>query len=639
MHHIDKRERSVLVNMHGEVGRAGVRDVDRAVPPGPFTVSRVKCGEVSKRYEARLAGRTRLKTMNWIRRFLQVWWGYRAYLPGVARRSFSRGEKVELKVNALRSASTQMSREYYSYAYCRPPKILESAQSLGQELMGDRDRVNSPYALYAGEDEECVKVCEVELSASEAAAFREAIEDEYSHEWIIDNLPAVSEEDGPEYVQVGSRIPVGRKAGYVLYNHALIRISTDSGGRVTEFAVESSSRRDTCAGPEVAVAAGARIPFTYSVEWRPTSVAWSELWELVWMLSGRGRPARPLAAALFSLAILVGLVTTSILRKRPPGVEEDMQKEANLVAAVVGAGTPDMARDRRRVRAPNRRRRLARDARLASREPASSLRTCGLARRLRVRAMPQDPRRARSSRRRRPLRDRLSWPRPRHFRRHKYLGRVLRLDHRFAAQARAHVARALRRPPRPRSPRSRDRLSTTPAPPPPPRRRRLLSRRPPLRPPTLPRPHRQLPPRPRTRVSFAHLPSRYYPRALARLHHRRCLRRPHRRRQPPFPRRSLLRRRRHRTLRLALLRILLLRRARPQQLRDDSSFTLASPRPPTSPPSPSSPSPSLSPLPPSASSPLLSPTRARPPLPRPPSLLRCAAASDSVDRPHVSLLD
>ena len=56
------------------------------------------------------------------------------------------GDKVVLKVNKLTSIKTQLPYEYYSVPYCRPEKILSSAENLGEVLRGDRIE-NSPYEV------------------------------------------------------------------------------------------------------------------------------------------------------------------------------------------------------------------------------------------------------------------------------------------------------------------------------------------------------------------------------------------------------------------------------------------------------------------------------------------------------------
>jgi hypothetical protein len=45
---------------------------------------------------------------------------------------------IFLKVNKLSSIKTQLPYEYYSLPYCRPEKIIQSAENLGEVLRGDR---------------------------------------------------------------------------------------------------------------------------------------------------------------------------------------------------------------------------------------------------------------------------------------------------------------------------------------------------------------------------------------------------------------------------------------------------------------------------------------------------------------------
>ena len=51
-----------------------------------------------------------------------------------------------LKVNKLTSIKTQLPYEYFSMPYCRPEKIMPSAENLGEVLRGDRIE-NSPYEV------------------------------------------------------------------------------------------------------------------------------------------------------------------------------------------------------------------------------------------------------------------------------------------------------------------------------------------------------------------------------------------------------------------------------------------------------------------------------------------------------------
>ncbi|XP_040969433.1 transmembrane 9 superfamily member 7-like isoform X2 [Gossypium hirsutum] len=68
------------------------------------------------------------------------------YLPGVAPRDFQRGDPLYVKVNKLSSSKTQLPYDYYFLNYCKPPKIVNNAENLGEVLRGDRIE-NSVYTV------------------------------------------------------------------------------------------------------------------------------------------------------------------------------------------------------------------------------------------------------------------------------------------------------------------------------------------------------------------------------------------------------------------------------------------------------------------------------------------------------------
>ncbi len=71
------------------------------------------------------------------------------YLPGVAPQDFKKKDVIVLKVNKLSSVRNQLPYEYYSLPYCRPERIVPSAENLGEVLRGDRIE-NSLYQASAG---------------------------------------------------------------------------------------------------------------------------------------------------------------------------------------------------------------------------------------------------------------------------------------------------------------------------------------------------------------------------------------------------------------------------------------------------------------------------------------------------------
>ena len=49
-------------------------------------------------------------------------------------------------MNKLSSTKTQLPYTYYSLPYCRPDKIVDNAENLGEVLRGDRIE-NSPFVV------------------------------------------------------------------------------------------------------------------------------------------------------------------------------------------------------------------------------------------------------------------------------------------------------------------------------------------------------------------------------------------------------------------------------------------------------------------------------------------------------------
>lgn len=60
--------------------------------------------------------------------------------------SSMQGDLLNVKVNKLTSIKTQLPYSFYSLPYCKPEKIMDSAENLGEVLRGDRIE-NSPYVV------------------------------------------------------------------------------------------------------------------------------------------------------------------------------------------------------------------------------------------------------------------------------------------------------------------------------------------------------------------------------------------------------------------------------------------------------------------------------------------------------------
>eukprot|EP00590_Aulacoseira_subarctica_P001865 CAMPEP_0172430854 /NCGR_PEP_ID=MMETSP1064-20121228/56307_1 /TAXON_ID=202472 /ORGANISM="Aulacoseira subarctica , Strain CCAP 1002/5" /LENGTH=351 /DNA_ID=CAMNT_0013177229 /DNA_START=1 /DNA_END=1053 /DNA_ORIENTATION=+ len=203
------------------------------------------------------------------------------YIPGMRPHTFTEGEEVPLKVNALTSIHTQVPVDYYRLPYCIPeggPKM--ASENLGEFLTGNKIQ-SSPYKINMLKESYCNVLCQVRLGKSQAKMLKAHIKYGYHNNWIIDNLPSaavgLSYETGMKQTHYAGGFPVGfilpkpgreaevqkfhleEKKKYTLssefyefedayiYNHVNIivkvyRVGTNpSGFRVVGFAVEVMS--------------------------------------------------------------------------------------------------------------------------------------------------------------------------------------------------------------------------------------------------------------------------------------------------------------------------------------------------------------------------------------------------------------
>ncbi|KAK1576839.1 hypothetical protein Q3G72_016906 [Acer saccharum] len=138
------------------------------------------------------------------------------YLPGVAPRDFQRGDALPVKVNKLSSTKTQLPYDYYYLKYCKPVKIVNNAENLGEVLRGDRIE-NSVYTFQMREDLPCKVAYKAKLNAESAKAFKEKIDDEYRVNMILDNLSVAVlrlRRDGSQATTYEHGFRVGFKGNY-----------------------------------------------------------------------------------------------------------------------------------------------------------------------------------------------------------------------------------------------------------------------------------------------------------------------------------------------------------------------------------------------------------------------------------------
>uniref|UniRef100_A0A7S3Q4A6 Transmembrane 9 superfamily member n=1 Tax=Chaetoceros debilis TaxID=122233 RepID=A0A7S3Q4A6_9STRA len=165
------------------------------------------------------------------------WFGY---LP----QSYKEGEELKLYVNTLKSDINASPIEYYRLPFCQPEDgVVEATPKIGQSLLGDHI-FTSPYKIKMKQDLYCEQVCMTNVGRSPGPytfnnRVARAIKHGYHHNWIVDDLPAVSisESQGIIYTSPWETIPGfplgflsqssheegGEEVAY-LYNHVNIEL-------------------------------------------------------------------------------------------------------------------------------------------------------------------------------------------------------------------------------------------------------------------------------------------------------------------------------------------------------------------------------------------------------------------------------
>ncbi|MED6107347.1 Transmembrane 9 superfamily member 10 [Stylosanthes scabra] len=257
----------------------------------------------------------------------------------VAPQDFHQGDPLMVKVKELTSTKTQLPYSYYSLPYCRPPQILDSAETLGKVLEGELIQ-NSLFQFRMREPQKCKVVCRVVLDAKAAKDIKEKIEDEYRVNMILDNLPLVVpirlrgfyDEDSILY---NHGFPVGIKGQYAgsneekyfINNHLkfVVKYSEDPitnlsrivGFEVKPFSVmheyEGKWNETTCDshnmyGSPQEVKDKNDIIYTYDVEFEASDLKWEARWDTYLPRVGDWFSiAKSLAVVLF-LSVMVAMI-------------------------------------------------------------------------------------------------------------------------------------------------------------------------------------------------------------------------------------------------------------------------------------------------------------------------------------------
>ncbi|XP_064416458.1 transmembrane 9 superfamily member 1 [Latimeria chalumnae] len=176
---------------------------------------------------------------------------------------YKQGDAVLLYVNKVGPYhNPQETYHYYQLPVCRPMEIRHKSLSLGEVLDGDR-MAESLYEIKFRENAEQKTLCELKLSRYEVEKLKEAIEELYYFEFVLDDIPI---RGFVGYMEETSFIPHTHKIG--LWAH--LDFNIEYNGDQVVFA--NVSVRDVKPFSLDDVVDLVSMTHTYSVRWFETSL-------------------------------------------------------------------------------------------------------------------------------------------------------------------------------------------------------------------------------------------------------------------------------------------------------------------------------------------------------------------------------
>lgn len=269
------------------------------------------------------------------------------YIPGWSIKSYKENDQVPLYFNKISSDRSPLPYSYAELPFTCAAKaendqitapLKHVGLNLGEVLRGDRIS-ESGYSLMMMKQNTCAHACDVKVDKKGLQRASDLIKNEYSVEWIIDNLPGatafVSADRSNRYYAAG--FPLGfldAKGRANIHNHAiiLVRYRKAPGGPPKP----GHQQRHVIVAFEVypkSVAAGEKecpgnsdkyepfvidlnkeeetIPFTYAVYWREDeTIEWGSRWNKY--LSYMDDSAHVHWLALVNSLVIVALLATFV---------------------------------------------------------------------------------------------------------------------------------------------------------------------------------------------------------------------------------------------------------------------------------------------------------------------------------------
>lgn len=185
--------------------------------------------------------------------------------PGTAAGGgrYAAGQEVPVYVNKVGPYhNPQETYHYYSLPVCRPDRVRHRSLSLGEVLDGDR-MAESLYRIAFRKDHSRRQLCQLQLDAQQIDQLKEAVEELYYFEFVLDDLPV---RGFVGYLEESTFLPHTHKVG--LWTHLDFHLEYN-GDRLISANV---SMRESKPQSLDELRAPAAMTHTYSVRWHETAL-------------------------------------------------------------------------------------------------------------------------------------------------------------------------------------------------------------------------------------------------------------------------------------------------------------------------------------------------------------------------------
>uniref|UniRef100_A0A7C9AX15 Transmembrane 9 superfamily member n=1 Tax=Opuntia streptacantha TaxID=393608 RepID=A0A7C9AX15_OPUST len=189
--------------------------------------------------------------------------------PALASESdhkYERDEKVTLWVNKVGPYNNpQETYNYFSLPFCHPPGNPAHRWGGLGEVLGGNELIDSLIDIKFGKNVDRASICELELDASKARQFKDAIESSYWFEFFIDDLPMWGFVGELHFDKNGENVK------HMLYTHKTFFIKYN-GNQIIHVNLTQDNAKP--------VEDRRVYEMTYSVKWIPTNIPFARRFDV-----------------------------------------------------------------------------------------------------------------------------------------------------------------------------------------------------------------------------------------------------------------------------------------------------------------------------------------------------------------------